>query len=412
MKKLEQRNNIRIFNQIRIIDLLKKEKMTLTTLAEHLNISFTAVSHIVEDMVNQKIVKFSSKKSVNARGRIPTFVELNTDIGVVCAIDLSSKDIQIIIASLDGKVLGKDEIQNAVFISKEHLNIIEDKIKNLLASPALSKYKLLSICISSPGLIRRDTQEYVNAYRIIDFAKMNPVLHFSNAFGVNVEMHNDIKIACLAELKFGAFPTRPFNGIFVHIGSSSGLSFVINGKIYEGTNGFSGEMPLFVGNDPVITADTNYNWRLFSFWEMQNRINEYKGIPIINPKNGVDITKIVEDYKRGDKYTVDAVEESCKRNALTLIALSTLLDIEYIVIEGPVQMLGDSYIQKLSRYAMEFSEYDIRTRIVPSKVGIDGSTVGACYQASSMYFLEKIESVTKKRIKVDNVELYRNYKEI
>jgi len=412
MKKLEKRNNIRIYNQIQILDLLRKQKMTVTDLADKLGISFTAVSHIIEDMVSQKILKYSSKKSVNGRGRIPMFVEINNETGVVCGVDLSSKDIQILISTLDGKILARDEIKDSMFILKEHFNKIEESINKMMSSPSLKKYKLLSICIASPGLIRPETQEYVDVYRVVDFAKLNPVLHFTNAFGVKVEMYNDIRVACLAELKFGAFPKRPFNGLFVHIGSGSGLTCIFDGKIYKGTNGFSGEMPVYIGNDPIIKK-SYWNTRLFSFWEIEKLRNKLKGRPEVEPSSkGIDIDKIIDDFHKGDKETLEAVEESCKRNAITLIGLSTLLDIEYIVVEGPIQKLGDVYMQKLRKYIAEFSEHDIRTRLVPSTVGVDGSTVGACYQASSSYFLDQIESVTKKRIKVDEVNIDSDYKEI
>ena len=199
MDKIEKRNEIRIDNQIEIINLLRRSKRTTTELAKRLGVSFTAISNIIDELVKNNLIKYSNKKESKTRGRNPVFVELNCDEGVICCVDLSSYFIRVVIASLDNKIIVEDTIPDFAFLTQEHLEQIEQSIKNLLKRPEVNNRKLLSICIASPGLIRPDSYEYVYSRRLSGQTTINPVTYLTNAFNVKVEMHNDVRMGCLAE---------------------------------------------------------------------------------------------------------------------------------------------------------------------------------------------------------------------
>ena len=411
MERFEKRNEIRIAYQLEIINLLREGKKTITELAHNLGISFTALSNIVDELVKTKLLICSEKKQSKTRGRNPVYVEINCDDGVICSIDFSSYDIRIAIASLDSKIIVEDYINDVKFITKEHLEQIEQIINTLLRKPEVKNRKLLSICIASPGLIRPDNYEFVASRRLQSGQTINPASYFTNAFNVKVEMHNDVRVGCLAEMKYGAFPKKLFNGLFVHIGFSSGLALIINGKIYEGSNGFSGETPVFYGDDK-ITQESQWNTRFFPICEIDSAIKRYRNIPIGGTAEYINLNKIIEDYKKDDEITVKAVDESAKRNAMTLFGLATVLDIDYVVIEGKILEFGSEYIDLIRKDINTFSSMGIRTRIATSGLKEECSTLGACYHAATMHFLDAIEKITKERIDLPEFELGNRYKEI
>lgn len=406
MDRLETRNDIRTNNQIQILEILRRRDRTITDIANHLKISFTAASNIIDEMQQEGLVKVTAVTPIKAsRGRIPNYVSINLDKGIVCAIDLSSPDINVVIATLNCNIIAIETIKNAIFITQEHLEQVELLIKKMLASPEVADKKLLSICIASPGLIRRDNFEYADVFRIPNFKNINPVLFFKNAFNVDVEMHNDIRIACLAELKNGAFPKRPFNGLFVHIGTSCGLCLLIDGKIYKGTNNFSGELIAETGD-----KDIEYVYRLGQlqgFWEILCSIN--KETKIGDPLN---MDKIIEDFNNNDPNTREAVIHSCKLNALTLAALSALMDVETIVIEGPILKFGEEYLNMLRKYTLLYSPIEMRARICSSITTERNSILGACYQATSIYLSNSIEKMARKRLDQPSFELDKSFKDL
>lgn len=411
MEKLENRNNVRLNNQLLLINALRKEKRTVTDLSDYLEISFCATRHIVDELVAGGICKYSSKQSVNARGRIPLFAELNNDVGVVGAIDFSTTKIKVALSSLDGKETLTNVTEGALFITKEHLQIAENMLKELLTRPEIKNRKLLSICISSPGIIDPKTFEYVSVFRVRD-QNLNPVAYFANIFNTDVEMYNDVRIGCLAELKSGSFPHHSFNGMFMRISAYGGISFVHAGKIYTGTKGYAGETPNFVVNDPVASK-YEMSSRVYSLWEVYNDINQKKGLPRLDPEKHVEIYKnISEAYNNKDQITIDSLEDACKYNAITIIGLASLLDLDYVVIEGSILKFEPSLFKKICYYVNDLSLNRVRARIIESKMGDDASLMGACYQAKTIYFNKSLEKLNQTRLRVDQFKINPAFKDI
>lgn len=411
MEKIEKRNEIRISYQIEILNLLRKGKKTITEIANNLGVSFTAISHIVDELEKANLLRYTDKQQSKTRGRNPVYVELNCNKGVVCSINFSTLDIRIVISTLDTKIIVEKSIKNVKYLTKEILEEIEAVIKELLEKPEIKNRQLLSICIASPGLIRPDSFEYVRSRRLHYFDLINPVQYLTNAFNVRVEMHNDVRLGCLAELKFGAFPKKAFDGLFIHIGFSSGLALVFDGKIYKGSNGFSGETPVYIGEDDITLA-SRWNSRFFSICEIDRLIKVKRGIPLPDFEEVSDFDKILKEYEGGNKETIEAVEESAMRNAMTIFGLATILDVNYIVIEGRILEFGTKYLDLMRKNMNEFASTEIRARIAVSNLKEESSILGACYQASSIYFRDVIENSTKDKFNIPDFVLEEKYREL
>ena len=415
MENAGKQNDIRIRHQMDIMNLLRKGRTTLTDIAEYLDVSFTAARKIVDELVQNNLVVYSSKNKTPVRGRKPVFVEINNKIGVVGVVDFSSNDAHILLATLDSTIVVEERIPNAPLITRQVLTQAEEIIRKLLLEPEVDNRPLLSICVISPGIMRADDYEYVSS-RVVnpaDIAKVNPVLHFSNAFNVKVEMHNDVRIGCFGELKYGAFPKDNFDGMFIHLGISSGLALVFGGRIYKGSNNFSGETACYNwSSDDKALKESFWNSRFFPLWEINQRIRAAHGEDLKKDIDYVDVDKIVKDYHDGDSVTIDAVRESAKRNAITIIGLATILDVEYIVIEGQILKLGSEYMDLVRQYLSEFSEIELRARLLVSTLKDQCEVLGACYQATNIFLFDKVESITKQRTKSNKFVLDKYYKEI
>lgn len=392
MEKLEKRNEIRISYQFDVLNILRKGKTTIMEISRILDISFTAAKNIVDDLIEMKLIKYSDKEKEKARGRKSTYIELNCNQGVVCAIDYVSDDARIVLATVDNKIVAETAIQNVKFITNEILNKTRDAIKELLANLKFKNKKLLAICISSPGKIRTDNFEYVRSRKIINDDVANPVYYFANAFKVKVEMYNDVRLGCLAEMKYGSFPKKPFNGIYIHNGFGSALSIVLNGKIYKGVNGFAGESPYYNGK-----IATEYYTYFPTLNEIEMEAKEKKIEGIVEGSRKDNWNKIIEEFENDNPKYVEIIKNNAKKNAISLHDLLTILDINYVVISGTILKLGEKYIDIIKEYINEFSNYQIKAEIVSSSLKDNGSILGACHHAASIYFKSTIENIVSER---------------
>ena len=415
MENTGKQNDIRIKHQIDIMNLLRRGRTTLTDIAECLDVSFTAAKKIVEELIQNDLVIYSSKNKSPVRGRKPIFVEINNKIGVVGVVDYSSGNAHVLLATLDSNIVVEEYIPDVPYITRQVLAQTEEIVRKLLLDPKVNGRPLLSICVISPGIMRADDYEFVSS-RVVnpaDLTKVNPVLHFSNAFNVKVEMHNDVRIGCFGEMKFGAFPKNNYDGLFIHLGVSSGIALIFGGKIYRGSNNFSGETASYNwSSEDRVLRESIWNSRFFPLWEINQRIRVAHGGELEKDIDYVDVDKIAKDYQDGDPITVNAVEESAKRNAITIIGLATILDVEYIVIEGQILKLGSGYMDLIRQYLSEFTEKEIRARLLVSTLKDQCEILGACYQATNIFLFEKVESITKQRTKSSKFVLDKYYREI
>ena len=147
-----EQNNIRVSNQLKIINELKDGPRSMTDLSVKLSLSFTAISKIVNEL-NQADVVVLEKVSANEKkiGRKPVLVKLNEDVGVLCAIDLSRQNVMVSLATINNKILCEEVVTHPLLIDRACFENIITTIHHLLKHENVKGRNLLGICVAAPG---------------------------------------------------------------------------------------------------------------------------------------------------------------------------------------------------------------------------------------------------------------------
>ena len=391
MKTFTNQFSFRVDNQIKFINLLRHGPQSINYLAEKADISFTAANKIVEQLASFGILnKHNLKPSERKRGRIPSLVSINTSVGVTCAIDLSSQDLLITINDLTGQIIVKRTISDAPFVEEKELNQISKAIKELLLEKEVKNRPLLSICIASPGMISKNTGEIEESFRIKAASTISLANYFFNEFGVKTNIYNDVKISCLGETIEGCVPKGTKNYLYVHLGNGCGTALVIDKKIYQGNNGFSGELSNI--------EDNTSNNRLFGLRSICLQAEQIDpSLKYADSSLVINVEKMKNDYKNNNPTLLKAIDDVARMNAIQLIAYNDFLDLEYIIIEGPVLLFKDAFKESLLKYIRMYDKVEFRAKVLFSSLNESSSLVGTIYQANSLYFLDKLEEITNKR---------------
>ncbi len=396
-KDINNRNNLRIENQEQVISLLRQfGSLSIVSMAEKLGLSFPAVSNIVDELTSNEVLSVSKEKPEKGKkGRKPLSFSLNDQAGVTAAIDLSSNNLVVALFDLNDKLICKENIPHVEFIEKKHFEQISEIIACLLKRQEVKGRKLLGIAIASPGMINAHTGDYAMAYRIKNYAQFNPQNYFSNLFNVPTKLYNDVRVGALAEKLFGSVPQGMRNFVYMHIGSSSGLALFLNGKLYSGINGYSGEISVY---NPVddISKNCRHN-KLYSLRRLYAKIAEEKSID----HKEFDMDQLLVWQKEKDPVAVRCIEESAKYNALAIIGYADLLDLEGVILEGPIVALGEEYRSLLLKYINLYDAHEVRVRLLFSGLQQNNNLLGAAYLANSLHFSKVIGEITKKRLSRD-----------
>ena len=399
MKSFTNQFNLRIENQLKFINLLRHGPQSINYLADKTNISFTAENKIVDQLESFGVLnKRSLKPSEKKRGRTPSLVSINTSVGVTCALDFSSQDLIISINDLVGNTILKRILSNISFIEEKTLSQVVKEMKEMLNQKEVQKRPLLGICIASPGMISKNTGEIEESFRVKAASTISLSNYFFNEFGVKTNIYNDVKISCLGETIEGCIPKEARNYLYVHLGNGCGTALVVDKKVYQGKNGFSGELSNIKG-DPG-------NNRLYGLRSIALKAEEidsktsYSGKDLV-----VNVEKMVKEYKNGNPVLLKAIDETAKSDAIQLIAYNDLLDLEYIVIEGPVLLFKEHFKDSLLKYIKQFDNVEFRAKIIFSSLNESSTLIGTIYQANSIYFLSKLEEITSMRDPTGNYDI-------
>lgn len=400
--------DFRVDNQLKVISALQSGQKSLNDLADKLNISFTAISKIVNQMIDYNILKRVNKKvSTSKRGRVPVLVKINNSVGVTCAIDLSSVEVAATLNNLTGHVLAKTVVGNFPVLNADTFKQVSAAIKNMLELPEIENRKLLCVCISCPGLVDKNTGELVMASRLNTDGISTPNNFFFNEFGVPVILYNDAKIACFGEKVYGSIPKEAKNFSFFHIGTSVGAALVIGGKLYQGKNGFTGEFSNYTNLEGV---DYNYKNRVVGLLELADYIiKKDPSKSILLDRCIIDYEKADQLYSNNDPLFLEALEDIAKQNALQFIAYNDFLDLEYIVIEGSILKYKEKYREYLNKYLAYHSRIPFRAKIIFSSLDGQASLKGSIYKANRFYFLNKLEEITNERASSGNYAISESF---
>lgn len=397
MNKFTNQLNFRVDNQLKVISILQNGPQSLNYLADKLNVSFTAISKIVNQLIEFDVLRRVNKKSSNIkRGRIPVLVKLNNHVGLTCAIDFSSTTITVSLNEINGKIVASREINDVVFITQETLEKVSELIKEMLAEDKENR-KLLQICIACPGLISKRDGQIVLSFRFKTDQASNPANYFFNEFNTPTMVYNDVKIACVGEKMYGSIPKEAMNYCLIHIGTSTGAAQIFNGVLYQGKSGFSGELTNFSEEQFPDGHYIEKNW-IYGLWNISEYIDKHDpSISIKIEKFGIDFEKAEKLYEENNPIFLEALEECAKQNALQFIAYNDFLDFEYFIIEGSILKFKDKYKEYLLKYLSAFNRKEFRAKIIFSNLDGLASLKGAIAQATKLYFLNRLEEIANER---------------
>lgn len=396
---LKNSNNLRVVNQLMVIDALRKKPQSCADMARSLSLSNVALKHITDELCAEGIiVSYAVKNSGGARGRRPNLYSLNDKLGVLCAIDLSGRDLKVAVASVDGSIIVRDAVRNILLIDQKALSEVAALVQKLLLSPQVAGRKLLAICISTPGEFDRETFDFIYAPRIIDYRNVNLKRYFEKNFHVEVNIYHDVTLGLVGEKEFGAIPKNANHVYFVYLDYVGGSSLLLNGKVYEGARGHAGEPASYHSIDAL--SEEQYSGRFSTIYDVYGSIHkEAKNHPEdpFYASDPFSFDEVVARFNSGDPVVVKAVELSARRNAIQLLAVANLLDLEVICLYGKMLDFGPRFRDMIVRYYRSVDANQTGAEILFGELGSDANLYGAIYQAGNLFYLNCFARLAEKR---------------
>lgn len=398
-------------NQSQGVELkkVKHKKQILHALYFNGNLSNSELSHIIKlstpkvnslliELVNEGLLKELGRGD-SSGGRRPNIYGLVEDGFYVVGVTINTKRTIISVFNANNKeVSGPHFFPVKIESDIEIFKKVNEKLEDVINESRIPRDKILVAGIELPGLINQkkgiNKTYFPNTPNLFEELK--------KIFGIPVYFNHDSKVRAFAEQHFGLAKGKK-NALMLQIDWGVGLGIIINGKLYTGKSGFSGEF----GHLPIVD-----NGALCSCGKRGclETIVSATAIPVIaveGIKNGTpslikdlvngnldkaDITTVLQAANQGDQHAISVFAEVGYSLGKGIVFLIQIFNPELIILGGKVAEASQFIMAPIQQAINTFSNIDISndTEIKCSELGQTAGNMGA-----AAYALEQI-SVSKK----------------
>lgn len=366
---------------------------TITDLSRELDLSVPTVTKFINEMSEDGYLIDYGKVETSG-GRYPNLYGLNPQSGYFVGVHLRRHSIDIGMIDFKGETV---ELQmNIPFVLENSVNCLNELC--LLISKFIErldhyKDKVINININVSG---RVNPESGYSYSIFFFEETPLSDYIQNRLGYNVTIDNDTRAMAYGEYILGDFKQEK-NILFVNISWGLGLGIIIDGKLYHGKSGFSGEMGHISTYDNEIICHCGKKGCLETeasgsamYRVLHERIKDGAS-SILSDKveNGeIYLHNIIDAVNKEDMLCIDIVEDVAQKLGKQIAGMINLFNPEVVIIGGSVSSTGDYILQPIKsavrKYSLNLVNKD--SAIVISKLKDKAGILGACMLARLKVF--------------------------
>ncbi len=205
-------------------------------IAEDLGISAPAVSRVIESLVADDFV-VESGVVPTSRGRKVSELRINTLRGYVLAIDMIKERTRMAICDFRGKIIDHSsgfKYSDSTQVETETILGIDEILKR-------SDRRLQAIAVGIPAATSSTLYPRITTPLYPGLEGLNIAETLKTRYGVPVYVENVVKLSALAEMNYGAAQNCT-DLVFVEVSNGIGAGIIVDGHVYRGANGASGEL--------------------------------------------------------------------------------------------------------------------------------------------------------------------------
>ncbi|WP_321370254.1 ROK family transcriptional regulator [uncultured Draconibacterium sp.] len=270
---------------------------------------------------------------------------------------------------------------------------VNEKLEEVIKESNISPEKVLVAGIELPGLINQ--KEGINQTYFPEVKNLFDELQ--KIFGIPVYINHDAKVRTFAEQHFGLAKGKK-NVLMLQADWGLGLGIIVNGKLYTGKSGYSGEfghLPLADNGVLCVCGKQGCLETIVSANAIARQAREgiQKGNSSLikdlvkDDLDKIDISTVIQAANSGDQFAISLFSEVGKWLGRGMAYLIQIFNPELIIIGGQVAVASQFILAPIQQAIHTFSNRDIsnETQILFSELGTKAGTMGA-----AAYALERI----------------------
>lgn len=231
---LVKKNNKALVLQL----IMHREPISRADIAQISGLHKATVSSLVNELLEEELI-YESGPGESSGGRRPVILHFNKVAGYAIGIDIGANYVLSVLTDLKGNIVLENNHTVTQTPYPTIMNLVKSMIQSLMTNMPQSRYGVVGIGVGVPGIVNKE-----------GIVLLAPNLGWKNSdlkqdleelFEVPVIVENEANAGAFCEQKFGAGKDYE-NMVYISAGIGIGVGIFLNRELYQGKNGFSGEM--------------------------------------------------------------------------------------------------------------------------------------------------------------------------
>ena len=387
---------IKHLNRQSVLTLIRqKGGVSRPIIAKESGLTTSAVAEITKSLLQEGLI-LEGETLESTGGRPSKNLLLNKRARYAIGCDFDNNQVTTVMLDFTGQVVRQERRDYPITSPESILEAIYDGITKIIAACHLEISQILGIGISVPGLVNSQTGD---VYFLTHYNMENVALHayIQERTGLPVYVLNDANAAALAEYSTGA-GQQCKNMICVICRRGIGAGIILEGQLYQGTNGVAGE----IGHQTVDINGPRCNCGNYGCLEMMSgtnaivsrvkaKLKQLNGsyyFHNVGDFDSITLDDLVLAAKAGDTIVLSVFEEAGIYLGIGISSIINFFNPDCVILSGDLKKYypyaRETMMQTVRQKTMRFSAKHCRIRM--SEYGDNVTAIGAGEVILTNYF--------------------------
>ncbi|GEK88855.1 Sugar kinase of the NBD/HSP70 family, may contain an N-terminal HTH domain [Alkalibacterium putridalgicola] len=363
------KNNIRENNSLLVLsEIMNRPEISRAMISEVTGLNKATVSEIVRKLIQDDyVIEIGPGKSTSSGGRRPILLTVNKKAGISISFDVRYDRISYLITYLDGEKI--DYTIEETEITKHNIvdyitTVVNDFRSNMKETP----FGIIGVTISIHGIVDNNQIEFTPYF---DLDHLDLVHLLEEELDLPVHIENEANLSALAE---SAFDTEHKKLISFSAHTGIGAGIILDGQLYRGYKGRSGEIGHTVLYPNGISCPCGNQGCLEQYCSTKSILRKFqqlKGDPSLT------FDDLVDAYHQKDSATLNMILQFAKDFGIGLMNVIGNYDPEIVYINSEILEEIPELISLLNHYLNMtiYKNVPIKQSALGRKASLYGATV-------------------------------------
>jgi len=346
--KLATRSTSREINrQIALTLIQAHQPVSRADLARLMNTNRASITFLINQLLEENLVREGAQGSEKVRGRKPTFLYLNSQKHFAVAVDIRASRTFLMLTDALGKQIGEVTSFATELDPLKFVKSLGAQVREILGAP-LEASNCEGIGIVVPGMLDRKSSVVLHA-PTLGWRDVNLLSPLEREFeGIKVHLENSGKACALSQIWATRTDTVGFNDlVFVSVSDGVGVGVVINGELIRGRHNTAGEfghVPLSI-DGPPCSCGANGCWE--AYISNLATLSRYFGKNLLKrqPQSietaEFTIGDLISAARAGESRALTALHSTARYLGLGLASIINAIDPSCVYVGGEITEAWD-----------------------------------------------------------------------